>query len=279
VTSACKPRKRSTEPEEVRCQAASLSPEMSIVVDSRITAQCKLGSQSRRRGASGRQQSYPRSGQWAGLHRGLRRAGHGVRGETRELGRATCLLVNTTGRRGVPVDQEPWRWQGAPRGQRTAVRDTKGGSRQGIGERATSEATREGQRAVVAEHSTDEGGEVRPKRPTRGKARPGRARAWADRREGHRAYQPSQQMSSHRRGVAQLCASGRDELAGYPDRHHGRDTDEPDELIAHVRDCGGAGRVTAGSTRHRIAARWRLWKSRMAACGPLAVRLGVRWLE
>jgi hypothetical protein len=237
----------------VRCQAASLSPEMSIVVDIRITAQCKLGSQSRRRGASGRQQSYPRSGQWAGLHRGLRRAGQGVRGETRERGRATCLLVTTTGRRGVPVDQEPWRWQGAPRGPRTAVRDTNGGSRQGIGERATSEATREGQRAVVAEHSTGEGGEVRPKRPTRGKARPGRARAWADRREGQRAYQPSQQMSRHRRGVAQLCASGR-ELAGYPDRSSGPDTDEPDELIAHVRVCGGAGWATAGSTRHRIAA-------------------------
>jgi hypothetical protein len=53
-----------------------------------------------------------------------------------------------------------------------------------MGERAPSEATREGHGAVVAEHSTDEGGEVRPKRPTGGKAKPGGARAWADRREG-----------------------------------------------------------------------------------------------
>jgi hypothetical protein len=92
-----------------------------------------------------------------------------------------------------------------------------------------SEATREGQRAVVAEHSTDEGGEVRPKRPTGGKARPGRARSREERREGLRAYQPSEQNPGHRRGVAQLCASGCDELAGYPDRSSGPDTDEPDE--------------------------------------------------
>ena len=55
---------------------------------------------------------------WAGPHRGLR-AGHAFRGETRELGRALCLLVTTTGRRGVPVDQEPWRWQSASGCQRT----------------------------------------------------------------------------------------------------------------------------------------------------------------
>ncbi len=34
-------------------------------------------------------------------------------------------------------------------------------------------------------------------------------------------------------------------------------TEEPDDLIGHVRICGGAGWVTAGSTRNRIAARWR----------------------
>jgi hypothetical protein len=34
-------------------------------------------------------------------------------------------------------------------------------------------------------------------------------------------------------------------------------TEEPDDLIGHVRICGGAGRATAGSTRNRIAARWR----------------------
>jgi len=52
---------------------------------------------------------------------------------------------------------------------------TNEGSRQGIGERATSEEPREGQVAVVASHSTVEPGEVRPKRPTGGKATSGRA--------------------------------------------------------------------------------------------------------
>jgi hypothetical protein len=170
---------------------------MSIVVGSRITVRRKLGSQSRRGGTSGRQQSRPRSGKWSGPHRGLR-AGHGITGGTRELGRARCLLVRGAGRAGVPADQEPWRWQTASGCQRTAVRDTNRGSRQGIGERANSEATREGHRAVVAKHSTTERGEVRPKRPTGGKARPGRARGWEDRREGLRAYQPSQQIPSHR---------------------------------------------------------------------------------
>ncbi len=42
---------------------------------------------------------------------------------------------------------------------------------------------REGQMVVVAEHSTCEGGEVRPKRPIRGKARSGIARYWQERRE------------------------------------------------------------------------------------------------
>jgi hypothetical protein len=109
------------------------------------------------------------------------------------------------------------------------LRDTNRGSRQGIGERARSEATREGHGAVVAKHSTGERGEVEPKRPTGGKARPGRARGWEDRREGLRAYQPSQRISSHRRGAAQLCARGPGQPTGYPDRRCGRDTDEPDE--------------------------------------------------
>src|SRR2546425_8709301 len=47
------------------------------------------------------------------------------------------------------------------------------GSTQGIGTRVTSEAARDGQGAVLVKHSTEEGGEVRPKRPTGGKATPG----------------------------------------------------------------------------------------------------------
>ena len=200
---------------------------MSRVVDQRITGQCKLDSQSRRGGTSGRQQSWVRQGEYVGCHRGLR-AGHGVRGGTRERGRARCLLVRSAGRAGVPADQEPRRvWRASDHSR--AVRDPNGGSRQGMGERAASEATRDGQRAGVAKHSTDERGEVRPQRPTGGKARPGRAGDWEERREGLRAYQPSEQHPGHRRRVAQLCASGPGQPTGYPHRRSGVDTDEPDE--------------------------------------------------
>jgi hypothetical protein len=47
---------------------------------------------SRRFSVAGRQQSWVRLGECAGHHRGLR-AGHVFTGGTRELGRATCLLV------------------------------------------------------------------------------------------------------------------------------------------------------------------------------------------
>ena len=36
-------------------------------------------------------------------------------------------------------------------------------------------------------------------------------------------------------------------------------TEEPDDLIGHVRICGGAGWATAGSTRNLTAARLRFW--------------------
>jgi hypothetical protein len=201
VTPAGKPGNGSPKPGEARVQAAELSPEIGIVVDHRITTDCKDSSQSRRRQWSGRQQSEARKGECRGPHRG-RRAGHALRGGTWELGRASCLLVRDAGRAGVPADQEPWRWQPASGCQRACGRDTNLGSSQGIGPRARSEATRDGHEAVVAEHSTGERGEARPKRPTGGKAKPGRARGWEDRREGPRAYQPSQQTPSHRCGVA-----------------------------------------------------------------------------
>ena len=56
---------------------------------------------------------------------------------------------------------------------------TKRGAGRGIGKRATSEATREGEAVVLAERSTDgrangrDGGEARPKRPTQGKVKQG----------------------------------------------------------------------------------------------------------
>jgi len=53
----------------------------------------------------------------------------------------------------------------------------------------------------------------------------------------------------NRRGAAPLCASGPWQSAGYPDRHSGPDTEEPDAGVPRVRDCGRAGWVTAGSPR------------------------------
>jgi hypothetical protein len=105
----------------------------------------------------------PGSESGACLHRG-----------TRELGRAICLLDDMPGL-GDRVTKGPgavWalRSDSEPFGDTTNARST-----QGIGDRATSEGPREGQVAVVASHSTVEGGEVRPKRPTGGKATSGRA--------------------------------------------------------------------------------------------------------
>ena len=183
ATPAGRPGNGSPEPGGVRVQAAELSPEIGIVVAPRITTERKGSSQSRRRQGSGRQQSKVRQGECRGHHRG-RRAGQALTGGTGELGRASCLLGQNAGRAGVPADQEPGRWRTASGCQRACRRDTNPGSSQGMGARATSEATRDGHGAVVAEHSTGERGEARPKRPTGGKARPGRARSWEDRREG-----------------------------------------------------------------------------------------------
>ena len=131
---------------------------------------------SRRFSVAGRQQSWVRFGECAGHHRGLR-AGHVSIGGTRELGRALWLLDAHPGL-GDRVTKGPgggWALRPAhePYGDTTNERST-----QGIGERATSAGPREGQGAVVASHTTAERGEVRPKRPTGGKATSGRAFQW-----------------------------------------------------------------------------------------------------
>jgi hypothetical protein len=180
---AGQPGNGSPKPGGARVQAAGLSPEMSIVVDRKDNLGGPLrGNADAVHGAEGRNPGYAKA-RYAGFHRGLR-AGHGVTGGTRELGRATCLLGiecqksrGTGGPRALAV-ADSFQLSPSPQG------NTNRGSSQGIGERATSEATRDGHGAVVAEHSTRERGEVRLKRPTGGKARPGRARSWEDRGEG-----------------------------------------------------------------------------------------------
>src|SRR4029434_8550405 len=79
---------------------------------------------------------YPTSG--ACLHRG-------------NLGEAPVSLSYT--RIGGPGDQRPWRDRELPPGYEPVGETTNDGSRQGIGERATSEGPRDGEVAVVAAHS------------------------------------------------------------------------------------------------------------------------------
>ena len=96
-----------------------------------------------------------------------------------------------TGRVGVPVDQEPWRWQAvlvsqrAPRGDTQRRRDSMG-----IGKASEERSRRDGQPEVVAEHCTEgwriatrEGGEPRPKGPTEGTAKPGTTFCWEELQE------------------------------------------------------------------------------------------------
>ena len=101
-------------------------------------------------------------------------------GELGNVGEPSVSLFYT--RSGGPGDQRPWRDWELPPGYEPVWETTNEGSRQGIGKRATSEATRDGEVAVVAAQSTGEGGEVRPKGPTGGKAPSGRASA--GRRQG-----------------------------------------------------------------------------------------------
>ena len=131
---------------------------------------------SRRCSVAGRQQSWGRFGECAGHHRGLR-AGHVSIGGTRELGRALWLLDAHPGL-GDRVTKGPGAGWALRPGHEPCGDTTNERSTQGIGERATSEGPREGQEAVVALHSTVAGGEVRPKRPTEGKATSGRVFRW-----------------------------------------------------------------------------------------------------
>src|SRR5262245_45143352 len=164
---------------------------------------------SRRFSVAGRQQSWVRFGECPGHHRGLR-AGHVSIGGTRELGRALGLLDAHPGL-GDRVTKGPgagWALRPAhePCGDTTNERST-----QGTGERAPSEGPREGQEAVVALHSTVAGGEVRPKRPTEGKATSSRAFQGYDTRERLWAHE-----SCHHTPTGQ-CRRVADALPEEPD--------------------------------------------------------------
>ena len=129
--------------------------------------------QSRRCECAGRQPSCPHQGKRAGHHRGLR-AGHGFRRVARELGRASRLLGEEGRSKGDRRKEHPgvgWRTQ--PVSEPTpaqAGRNTKlSASTQGTGRER--QANRPGRtKAVVATHSTAEGGAVPARR--RGEPRP-----------------------------------------------------------------------------------------------------------
>jgi hypothetical protein len=146
--------------------------------------------QSRPDAALGRQQACLRHGKQAGHHRGLR-AGHGFRGVTRELGRASRLLGTNRRSEGDRRNQHPGVcWSARPADEPTpaqAGRDTKhSASTQGTGREP--KADRPGwTKAVVATHSTAGQGAT-PAR-TRGEPRPkGPTIKAARQREGNARY-------------------------------------------------------------------------------------------
>ncbi len=184
---------------EARSQAASLSSEKRIVVDSRISPGNRT--ESRPPALRGRQQSWSRQGKRAGHHRGLR-AGHGLKGVTRELGRTSRLLGSNRRKEGDRHNQHPgvWRqtWLTDEPTWAPTQRDTKNNtSTQGTGWEPQADQSG-GTKVVVATHSTaGQGtvlartrGEPRPKGPTikASRLREGNAghdRCAKERQEGH----------------------------------------------------------------------------------------------
>src|SRR5262249_39631560 len=83
---------------------------------------------------------------------------------------------------GGPDDQKPWRGRGLPP-DHEPVRDTTNVRKQARYREASDERSEMGGAAVLAKHSTGEGGEPSPTGPTRGKATPGITFCWMERRE------------------------------------------------------------------------------------------------
>ncbi len=158
-----------------------LSPEICIVVDSRIdTTPRRRGKADTLHAVEGSSPRQP-AAVLRGHHRGLR-PGHASTGETWELGRSDALLEPRAGtwETGLKISQAQRRKPSA-----SAESESKGGSEVPDGE-ATNRSLRDGVSEVLVDHSTDgrakvrtlpvrEGGEVRPKRPAVGKVKPGSA--------------------------------------------------------------------------------------------------------
>src|SRR5688500_8154143 len=99
-----------------------------------------------------------------------------LQGELGNLGEPSASLLHC--RIGGPGDQRPWRNRGASTRSRARWGHhelTEAGKVSGSERQAKRPET--GTVAVLVEHSTEEGGEVKPKRPTGGKATPGITRS------------------------------------------------------------------------------------------------------
>jgi hypothetical protein len=155
----------------------TLSPEICIVVDSRITPSLRQwGKADALQCAEGSSPYLPAAVRW-GHHRGLRTR-HASTGRTWELGRSNTLL-HEVGRKGAGLEMSQARQHGKSscpcRERRKSECEVPEGE-------ATNRSPRDGMLEVLTEHSTDgrstgrtpavrEDGEVRHKRPVVGKVK------------------------------------------------------------------------------------------------------------
>jgi hypothetical protein len=142
-------------PGVVRVQAVELNPEIGIVVvekDNLPIPRKGKPTLSNERKAAVLSCDMASEG---GHHRGLR-SGHVLIGVARELGRAHCFLATIAGRGGLPAYQKALALTARfPAVSEPSEGIQRQGKQQGAGKRATSEATRNEQWAVLAKHNTD----------------------------------------------------------------------------------------------------------------------------
>ena len=126
-----------------------------------------------------------------GQHRGLR-AGHALTGATRELGRACCLPPGEPEGMGHRLNKAPGVGRAVCRAHRRVPLRAEN-TNEAVQPRVSGDESEEQRtsrkatgsplgrlRTSLAEHSTDEGGDPRPKGSTRGKEKPGIAFQWKE---------------------------------------------------------------------------------------------------
>src|SRR5438552_19142350 len=100
-----------------------------------------------------------------------------TQGELGNLGEPRVSLSHS--RNGGPGDQKPWRGLGAsPRSRALRGHHEHTETNKVSGRERQAKCPEMGRLAVLAEHSTGEGGELKPTEPTEGKATPGITWSW-----------------------------------------------------------------------------------------------------